>query len=522
MVTPLWLLGLALLPLIRWLHRGGRHRRAVPVSHLGLWRGAAASPAGMGERRPPDPAWRRRALLYVLLLLALAQPQWPQRQPPVTLWVDDSLSMLTREPEVSRLAAGLAQARSALAEAALSDFELRPLSEPWRNLGSLTDAHAASLVASAGRQLPRPPPAALLRGDRLHWLLTDGAHAALLDWPAGQQPDRVIQVATVQRNVGLERLSARRNAHDPDRIDLLLRLSNGGASPETRVLVWSTESGETSRSTHALAPGTSVHVPASVRASARVRAALQPGDALAEDDQIELELAPLHRRRVAIDAACPPALLAAVATHPALVPVAADAAEAMAALDCGSRERAPDRPTIRVRAEHLAKPLGGPLRWSSTLTESGRLRLDGEGLRRVAQLPARPGDVVLLAAADESLIIQRAGSTRLLETSLDLGAAGMPAGAGVPLLVNLMFEQLLEAPLLDELAISDRGPAASQVVPVPRARAAPAAQVEGGLRHVHDGARPLLLLALLVLLWELVALARQWRRLGAPAGAGAA
>ena len=73
-----------------------------------------------------------------------------------------------------------------------------------------------------------------LRGDRLHWLLTDGAHAALLDWPAGQQPDRVIQVATVQRNVGLERLSARRNAHDPDRIDLLLRLSNGGASPETR------------------------------------------------------------------------------------------------------------------------------------------------------------------------------------------------------------------------------------------------------------------------------------------------
>lgn len=520
MVTPLWLLGLALVPLIRWLHRGGRHRRAVPVSHLGLWRGAAASPAGAGERRPPDPAWRRRALLYVLLVLALAQPQWPQQHPPVTLWVDDSLSMLTREPAGSRLVAGLAQARALLAETTLADVELRTLSEPWRSLGPPTDVLAASLAASAGRQPPHPPPAALLRGDRLHWLLTDGAHAALLVWPAGRQPDRVIQVATVQRNVGLERLSARRNPDDPDRIDLLLRLSNGGAAPETRVLVWATEGGEMSRSTHPLAPGTSVLVPASVPASARVRASLQPGDALAEDDQIELELAPLRRRRVATDATCPPALLAAVAAHPALAPVATDAADAIAALDCGSRGRAPDRPTILVRAEHVPTPLAGPLRWSSTLAASGRLRLDGEDLRRAARLPVRPGDEVLLAAADDSLIILRAGSTRWLETSLDLGSAGRTSGPAIPLLVNLMFEQLFGAPLLDELAISDRGPAASQVVPAPRTDPAPAAQVQEGLRHVHDGTRPLLLLAVLALLWELVALARQWRRLSAPAGAG--
>lgn len=42
-VTPVWLFGFLLLPVIRWLHRGGRQRRAVPVSRLDLWRRAAAS-----------------------------------------------------------------------------------------------------------------------------------------------------------------------------------------------------------------------------------------------------------------------------------------------------------------------------------------------------------------------------------------------------------------------------------------------------------------------------------------------
>ncbi len=52
--------------------------------------------------------------------------------------------------------------------------------------------------------------------DRLHWLLTDGAHSALFEWPGDSRPDRVVQVASVTRNVGLERLSARRNLNDPE------------------------------------------------------------------------------------------------------------------------------------------------------------------------------------------------------------------------------------------------------------------------------------------------------------------
>ena len=100
--APIWLSGLLLLPVIRWLHRGGRQRRAVPVSRLDLWQRSVASSPAAGERRPPDPAWRRRALLTALLFIALSEPQLPEQRTRITLWVDDSLSMLTREAQRQR------------------------------------------------------------------------------------------------------------------------------------------------------------------------------------------------------------------------------------------------------------------------------------------------------------------------------------------------------------------------------------------------------------------------------------
>jgi len=183
LTAPLWLLGLALLPAIRWLHRGGPHRRALSVSHLGLWRGAAATGAATGERRPPDPAWRRRALLAALFVLALAGPQWSEQGVRITLWIDDSLSMLTREPQGTRLVQGWRLARSLLAEVPNADVEVRTLGDPWHSYGAPSDAAVAATIAAAGRREPGAPPAALLSARDQHWLITDGADVSLFDWP---------------------------------------------------------------------------------------------------------------------------------------------------------------------------------------------------------------------------------------------------------------------------------------------------------------------------------------------------
>jgi len=129
--TPAWLLGLLLVPAIRWLHRGGPQRRAVPVASLALWRRAETTGPAAGARRPPDPAWRRRALLAALLSLALAGLQSAAPLERITLWVDDSLSMLTREDGGTRLERGLATVAEAAATQPGVAIEVRALGNPW-------------------------------------------------------------------------------------------------------------------------------------------------------------------------------------------------------------------------------------------------------------------------------------------------------------------------------------------------------------------------------------------------------
>ena len=520
LVAPHWLLGLLLLPVIRWLHRGGQHRRTAAVSHLGLWRGAAVSAPAAGKRRPPDPAWRRRALLTALLLLALAGPGLPVRNPPVTVWVDDSLSMLTREAQATRLVEGLAQVRSLLSEFGVTEAEVRTLADPWTRLGAPTEATAATISAAAGRQAPAAPPLALLRPERLHWLVTDGAHEALVDWPEGRRPDRIVQVASVTRNVGLERLSARRSANDADKVDLLLRVTNGGSAAETRVVSFVTDGGESTRSSHRLEPGASVDLRASIPAAASIRAALQPGDALVEDDQIMLDLSPLRRRRVSAGANCPRPLVAAVGAHPALALAPEGAPDAEAVLDCGARPAATGAAAVHVLVDRMPTLLRGQVQWSSGMAGSRHIRLQTQDLQASAQLQVRPADTVLLAVGGKPVMLSRPGPPTTIETSLDFDAPALTRSPDLPLLVNLMFVRLFGSPLLDAVATIDRGKASSRVAPQARIDPAVVARVADRPRALVDWSGPIVLAALLALLWEMVATGRQWLRLSHRAEAG--
>lgn len=511
--APLWLLGLAGLPAIRWLHRGGRHRQAVPVSRLGLWRGSMANDPDRAARRPPDPAWRRRALLTALIVAALAGPRWSDERPDITLWVDDSISMLTREAGGTRLALVLAQAREQLAGVAHAGVEVRALGDPWHPLGALGDTAAAALAAGAGRREPAAPPAALLQRDRQNWLLTDGAEARLFDWPDGSRPHRVIEVAGVTRNAGLTRLSARRSAGDPQQFELLAEVRNGGSTEETRRVVFTSDTGASAGSMQRIEPGKPTLVTALIPASASVRATLQPTDALAEDDELVLDLAPLRRQRVTVDPGCAPALASAVRAHPALAVTQAGATSADAVLDCGTLNPGAGLPTIRVRADRAPAALTGSLQWAASVAGSRRAGIDAQQLRVAATLQARPPDAVVLAVGDQPVLVVRAGAAKRLETSLDFEAMAGARGPEIPLLLNLMLEQLLGRPLLDAIAVSERDAAAVAVVPAPRRATAPVPLPSVEPHAQLDAVRPLLLAALTVLLWEIAALGRQWRRL---------
>ena len=467
--TPAWLLGLLLVPVIRWLHRGGPQLRSVPVASLALWRKAAdggpvggraaAARPGVATPRAAGGAAVRRARRT-----ALAAPV--ER---ITLWVDDSLSMLTREAGGTRLETGLAKvaARAGLAA---------------RRRGR--GAHARQSVAASGRAAARddrrdwsatpdsasrpPPPAGLLRADRRHWLLTDGADAEFIEAAAGIGYSRVFRVGEITRNAGIVRLSARRSLGDRDRLDLELQVSNGGDTAEERVAILSTESGEVTRASMKLAPGASATVSAVAPMAAAVQARLEPGDALADDDTLTLDASPLLARRVAADPACPAGILAALQAHPALS-VTEDAAVADLAVECGGTAGTAGTAKCRASAS-CATACRSPWRvltWSSSVSETQRAHVSTRSRCVRADGSRHPAAAMCCCSrpARCPLIVQRRSEgAPLIETALDAESADRDRPVA-PLLVSFLVDQALSTALLDGVAVVARDERAVRVVP---------------------------------------------------------
>lgn len=509
--TPAWLLGLLLVPVIRWLHRGGPQLRRVPVASLALWRKAAVAGPSAGTRRPPDPAWRRRALAAALLAVALAGPHLLAPIERVTLWVDDSISMLTQESGGSRLETGLATVAEELAAQRRAEVEVRTLGNPWQAFDGLAPDTVTAVLAAAGQREPAAPPAGLLRADRQHWLLTDGADPEVAAASADAGFARVFRVGEVARNAGLVRLSARRSLGERGRLDLELQASNGGDTTEERVVVLSNDSGELTRASVTLAAGDTALLSAQAPMSSTVRARLEPGDALAADDVLVLDASALAMRGVVVDAACPAGLVAALRAHPALTVVESDMAADLA-VKCGSAAVTTAIPRIRILLDRASVAIDGAVTWSPGVDARQRRNFDAVALRTRGQLaPPGDGDEVLLAAGPTALIVQRrTAPAPLIETALDTETAA-PEPAVTPLLVAFLVDRALSAALLDPVAAAARDERAVQVAPrndVPEV-AEDSRTVAGQSR---DWTWPLLVLTVLVLLWELAALVRRWRR----------
>jgi hypothetical protein len=509
--APAWLLGLLLVPVIRWLHRGGPQLRRVPVASLAPWRKAAVAGPAAGTRRPPDPAWRRRALAVALLAVALAGPRLVAPVERITLWVDDSLSMLTQESGGSRLETGLAEVAAELAAQRRIDVEVRTLGNPWQAFDGLEAETVEAVLSDAGQREPAAPPAGLLRVDRQHWLLTDGADPALADAAADARFSRLFRVGEGTRNVGVVRLAARRSLGERDRLDLELQVRNGGNVTEQRVAVLATDSGEVTRASLTLEAGGTATLSARAPMPLKVQARLEPGDALADDDVLVLDAGALATRRVAVDAACPKVLVAAFRTHPALA-VAASGADAELAVDCGGAAVATALPRIRFLRDRASTAVDGLVTWSSSVGARQRRNLDASPLRtRGGLAPTGDGDEVLLAAGSTPLIVQRrTAGAAVIETALDTESDTLDPPQ-TPLLVAFLVDRVLSAALLDPVAVAAREEGSVQVVPLDDVTGVAAASPSAP-RQSRDRTWPLLVLAVLVLLWELAALWGRWRR----------
>jgi hypothetical protein len=133
-------------------------------------------------------------------------------------------------------------------------------------------------------------------------------------------------------------------------------------------------------------------------------------------------------------------------------------------------------------------------------------------LQRSTKLDVGPDDTVLLASGNDALIVRRAGPPTLIETALDFTSARLAHGTELPLLVQFLTDELFGRDLLNGIASVDRGTAAVKVVPLIRTAPLSDRRVTGDAQ-VRDMTRPFLTLALLVLLWEMIGLARRLHRI---------
>lgn len=488
--SPLWLFGLALVPLIRWLHRFHDEQDSLAVPALFLWRGQLRSEAAGPRPDRPDPRWRLRALLVTMLVLALAGPRWssgPGRA--IHVWVDDSLSMFSVEQGESRLQDGLRQLVKALQEVGPARVTLHSLGNPARRL-QLEAQHADERLAalSTWARTPqdrlRPPAAIDMDSEAEHWLISDGADEAVQAWVNQVALHRIIQVGTGTENVALTDFAARPALGENTPATVMIRVRNLGQYPQQRTLVLESDTEILQQWDLPLAAGASLtrEFPLPDTADTRLHARLSAGDVLAQDDVLHLELHRLAPIRVGLAGRCGRHLLRALRTHPRLAVENESNAMQELSIRCTEQAHSTPGPAIHIHTPRKPQAVSAPAHWNTDLDTASWPHLDPAWLYSDAPESGTKGQQVLLGTSHRTLITLRDATPRQLDVFLDLENEQLVRQPEYPALIDTLIGYVLRRPVLDETVRSEREAIQSFIAPqtLQAANAAPATATTKG------------------------------------------
>jgi hypothetical protein len=495
---PVWLLGLLLVPIIWWLHRARGHGVPWSVASLLLW-SESAQQGSVGTRRAAaDPAWWRRAAIAALLVTALAAPRVQLERRPVTVWVDDGLSMATIESDgASRWQSGLARAQETLAARSLVQTE-------WRTISG------QSLPASP-QDLRRLTPVTVLDASREHWLVTDGADPRVRAWAAANGIARIVPVGTVTENVAIVALAARPALDSPGVLDVEVEIVNSGLRAAQRTVALAGAGPAQVPRALQLAPLADARLRWRVsRAAGAIRVVLQPGDALAADDSLTLTAQQLQPLDVQLDASCPSGLRRALAAHDELH--LQSGAVPQLRIDCANRPgpQSPGAvPRLLLPAIDDARTVGAAaLLWSrDAVTENLAIPLPATLRIGTAREFDSARDQVLLWTDGRPAITRTRVAPYTVSTWIDLEQPALQREPEYPVLVAALLDAAWGRPLLRRFEQVTREPALTRIVPERRIALA---SVPRAARAGRDDSEPLLWLALLLMMWDLAASLRQF------------
>lgn len=466
---PFWLLGLLLVPAVRWLHRLNAPGHPLRVPALFLWRDAVTAAAAGRRRGPPDPAWRHRALLVALAALALAGPGWTvPASRTAEVWIDDGPALFARERGgADRIEEAARSLAGAALDGGVSRLRLKALRRPGESV-DLTAADARTIedrlrawLAAPGRGPVSAPAGA---GDEPRWLLSSGSDPDALAGVAAARFARVIRVGTATDNQAVVGLSIRPSLTAADRLVGLVEIGGAGASPASRALTVSLD-GEVLEAVRLAVPanGSVTHafaVPPAGHSTLAARLEPAPTDSLPIDDGLSLPLGQARRpATIVVEGRCDPAVATLVAAHPGLRVVDAGAE---LAVRCVAEPPRGDLPTLWVVPGEAGEVLVEPPVWDIERAAAAP-SLAGERIRAVRSAAAPEGRAVLRAGT-VPLVLEQDSPRRV---TLLLETGGLRDRAEMPVLLGFLLDRLAGRELLLPVARVARDPAEIRVAPGP-------------------------------------------------------
>jgi hypothetical protein len=501
--TPIWLLGLAVIPLVWWLHRLGDPDAAAPVSAAFLFRAHADETNASRTLPRAHPVWILRAALLSLLVLALAGLNWP-RSPErhITVWLDDSVSMQAQEAGLPRTAIAAQTLGAALEAAGPATVQVRALSDHRRQFDA-TALAGEQLIEAVFRRAdsdePRSPRIPLiLPREREHWVVSDGADQRINAWTNDTAMLRSIAVGSKTENAAVTAIMARRALQDAALLFGAVRVHNLGAAETTRTLSVRADGRVIFNEDMAIGPGDSIY--RDFRAPAdtgSLVAELAPADALTLDDTLEIALDALRPLTVDFDSRCGSHFRRAIDAHPGLQFRAGTERPTALTVRCAPSPGPSAAPSISVHTAIDYRPLTEEVQWRRSVPGLSGMSLHPSWLR-IAPASAPPQSHLTLLgspAAGLSLIDAQSGS---VDVFLDLEWAPLVERPVYPLLVNALAELALARPVLDPVIRVARDPAESRIAPQPAAGGSPPSATVTQARTDLTGYLLLLATALLV------------------------
>ena len=455
--APLWLLLLALLPLIRWLHRFRQQSRTFASTTLFLWRNIQHHKSSDGTLSKPDPRWLLRALLATLLILSLAEPcLQTKNRPSIEVWLDDSLSMFVHEEKQQRIQMAIQQLQHYLLKSEPSAIQIHSLGDPAALLildpeDSSSWSARLSEWASRPRGEPSPPPPATLSADNNHVLLTDGADSALNEWAQSAPLQHAIQSGKKTQNIALTRLSLRQPLHESDNIYGLARIDNLGKTSLKARLILQQGKQIIEEQMLDLPPSAKTIVTFALPAAnhnslyARLEAVNDslPLDPLPLDNSLQLETGKLTPvLRYAKRGSCSQQLMAVLDSHPALIQ---DKNQVDIIIDCsgqssnqGSESK---QPTLIFHPPRSIQQTTQTAHWHKNLTMEP-LRMTA-GLPYSNEAPALNAESIpVLSANGRLLILKKDDTTQTIDSYLDFSDPVFARQAEYPLLIFSLIAQV--------------------------------------------------------------------------------